>query len=156
MKNKIQTIGGSNNKFDENKLITISVFNSVHLIENYFHNFEKIFIDEAHHINKPAIYYENEEDYLEDSKNNIMDSESINTEDILYDDESINTEDIDYTDEYFSDNESENISDDVEDELVNVKNYTKIIKSLEKYNNNVYLSATIDSTDNFEYYNHDR
>ena len=51
--------------------------------------FEKIFVDEAHHIECPSIYYENEEDYLEDSKNNIMDSESINTEDILYDDESI-------------------------------------------------------------------
>jgi len=155
LKNKIQTIGDSNNKFDENNLITISVFNSIHLIENYCKNFEKIFIDEAHHINKPAIYYENDEDYLEDSKNNIIDSESINTKNILDDDESINTEDVDYTEEYFSDDESENISDDVEDELVNVKNYTKIIKSLEKYNNNVYLSATIDKTDNFEYYSQD-
>ena len=61
IKNKIQLIGNSNNTFDENKLITICVFNSVHLIENQCMNFEKIFIDEAQHINKPTIYYENEE-----------------------------------------------------------------------------------------------
>ena len=60
--------------------------------------------------------------------------------------------------EYFSDNDStntENIIDDSEDELINIKNYTKIIKSLVQYNNNVYLSATIDKTENFEYYNKD-
>ena len=65
-------------------------------------------------------------------------------------------------DEYFSDNEyddenqsinSENITDDIEDELVNIKNYTKIIRSLVKYNNNEYLSATIDKCENFTYYN---
>ena len=55
---------------------------------------------------------------------------------------------------YYSDDESIN-EDDINDELVNVKNYTKIIKSLVKYNNNVYLSATIDSIDNFEYYSKD-
>jgi hypothetical protein len=38
MKTKIQLIGDSNNTFDENKLITICVFNSVHLIENYCMN----------------------------------------------------------------------------------------------------------------------
>ena len=115
LENKIQLIGDGSNIFDENKLITICVFNSVHLIENQCINFKKIFIDEAHHINKPEIYYENEED--------------------------------DELEEYFS--------DDSEDELINVKNYTKIIKSLVKYNNNVYLSATIDSIDNFEYYSKD-
>ena len=55
----------------------------------------------------------------------------------------------DIEDEYYSDNESINSNDDSEDELVNVKNYTKIIKSFVKYNNNVYLSATIDLIDNF-------
>jgi len=65
MKNKIQLIGNSNNTFNENKLITICVFNSIHLIENYSSNFEKIYIDEAHHINKPAIYcdYNDEKEY---------------------------------------------------------------------------------------------
>ena len=134
IKNKIQLIGNSNNTFDENKLITICVFNSVHLIENQCMNFEKIFIDEAHHINKPAIYYENEE-YDND-----------------YDDESI---DIDNDEDINNDDDSIDTKDDCEDELVNVKRYTEIIKNLVEYNNNVYLSATIDKTDNFEYYSKD-
>ena len=44
-KSKIQLIGDSNNTFDENKLITICVFNSVHLIENHGSTFKKIFIE---------------------------------------------------------------------------------------------------------------
>ena len=131
MKNKIQLIGDGNNIFDETKLITICCFNSVHLIENNCSIFEKIFIDESHHINKPVIYC-NEDEF-----------EELNNNDINSDSES------DYDD---SDSESK---DDSEDELVNVKNYTKIIKSLVKYNNNVYLSATIDKDDDFEYYTKD-
>ena len=139
LKNKIQLIGDGNVIFDENKLITICVFNSIHLIEKQCMNFEKIFIDEAHHINKPIIYYENDED-----------NDNINIDNLNND---INDEYI-MEDEYYSDNESIN-SNDTEDELVNVKNYTKIIKNLVKYNNNVYLSATIDKIDNFEYYSQD-
>ena len=141
MKSKIQLIGDSNNTFDEKKLITICVFNSVHLVENYCMNFEKIYIDESHHINKPAIYYESEEDNIIENENNNIDEE-------------IN----DNSFEYFSDNDSiynDDISDDNENELVNVKNYTKIIKSLDQYKNNVYLSATIDKINNFEYYSQD-
>ena len=37
----------------------------------------------------------------------------------------------------------------------NSENYTKIISGLKKYNNNVYLSATIDKADGFEYYTKD-
>ena len=150
MKSKIQLIGDSNNHFDEKKLITICVFNSVNLIEDFCSTFEKIFIDEAHHINKPAIYYENEEyDFDEDF---IKEDEYEEYEDEEYEDETCDSL------EYFSDDDSidtKDSSDDTEDELVNVKNYTKIIKSLDKYENNVYLSATIDSCDNFEYYSQD-
>jgi len=124
MKNKIQVIGDGTNTFDENKLITVCVFNSVHLIESHFMNFEKIFIDEAHHISKPAIYYEKD------------DNES---SDYLSDDET-------------ADND---ITDDSQDELKNTKNYIRIIKSLVRYNNNVYLSATIDPIDGFEYFSRD-
>lgn len=146
IKNKIQLIGDGNDIFDENKLITICVFNSVHLIEKYCMNFEKIFIDEAHHINKPAIYYENDDENI---GNNEELEEYFSDEDIIDED--------DFEDENYSDNESINsdLDDDIEDELINVKNYTKIIKSLVKYNNNVYLSATIDSIDNFEFYSKD-
>jgi len=145
IKNKIQLIGDGNNTFNENKLITICVFNSVHLIENCCINFEKIFIDEAHHIYKPAIYYENDED---DNINIINENCNYELEDHLseFDD--------DITNEYYSDTEdTEDILDDTEYELIN--NYTKIIKSLVKYNNNVYLSATIDKNDDFEYYSQD-
>lgn len=155
MKNNIQLIGDSNNTFDENKLITICVFNSVHLIENYCMNFEKIFIDEAHHINKPAIYYENEDDEYTNNNNITVDNDSMDTEDII---QELNGNSNNDSEEYYSDDESiitEETKDDIEDELVNVKNYTKIINSLVQYSNNVYLSATIDSTDNFEHYSKD-
>jgi superfamily II DNA or RNA helicase len=152
MKTKIQLIGDGNDIFDENKLITICVFNSVHLIENQCMNFEKIFIDEAHHINKPAIYNE----YEDDEGENIGNINKDNNEEL---EEYFSDEDIedDFEDEYNSDNDSINsdLDDDIEDELINVKNYTKIIKNLVKYNNNVYLSATIYSIDNFEYYSKD-
>jgi superfamily II DNA or RNA helicase len=45
--------------------------------------------------------------------------------------------------------------DDTEDEIKNTTGYNKIIKSLIKYNNNVYLSATIDEHQDFEYYKKD-
>ena len=88
---KIQRYGdNSKRKFDEKKEITLCVYNSVSLIgeENYT-KFDKIFIDEAHHIKKPKIYEEIEE--LDKNK------------------------------------------------------YIEKISSLSKYNNNVLLSATIDS-----------
>jgi len=131
LRSKIQLIGNNNDKFNENKLITICVFNSVHLIENYCSSFEKIYIDEAHHINKPLIYCN--DDYSED--------DNIKIEDNDLEEDDLEEDDLE--------------EDDLEDELVNVKNYTKIIKSLTKYNNNVYLSATIDKIDEFEYYSKD-
>jgi mevalonate pyrophosphate decarboxylase len=115
-KNQIQTIGDNHNKYDQNKNITICVYNSVSLIEKDCNTFDKIFIDEAHHINVPEIY-ENEDD-----------------------------------DEYYSDDETESSKDDTEDEIKNTTGFNKIIKSLSKHNNNVYLSATIDIINDFTYY----
>ncbi|NCA22839.1 MAG: DEAD/DEAH box helicase, partial [Crocinitomicaceae bacterium] len=137
LKSKIQLIGDGNCEFNDKKLITICVFNSVHIVEEHFAGFEKIFVDEAHHIEKPAIYYENEDD----------------CDEVLEDDDDCNSngkefdEDCDDLDEDCDDE-----SDDKEDELKNVKKYTEIIKSATQYNNNVYLSATIDRVENFEYY----
>jgi len=145
LKSKIQLIGNNNDKFNENKLITICVFNSVHLIENYCSNFEKIYVDEAHHINKPLIYCD--DDYSEDNNSKDYNSEDDDLEEDNSEDN--NSED----DIKTEDDDSE--EDDSEDELINVKNYTKIIKGLTKYNNNVYLSATIDKIDDFEYYSKD-
>jgi len=107
LKSKIQLISGINNKFNVSKDIAICVFNSVNAIKD-FSAFEKIYIDEAHHINTPIIYCCDTEDEDED-----------------------------------------------DEELQDTTTYIQIIKTLTKYNNNVYLSATIDKVTGFEYYNKD-
>ena len=171
LKSKLQLIGDANNEFKENKLITICVFNSVSIIENYANTFEKIYIDEAHHINKPYIYCydddEKEEEYIININDKKEEDEVINTNDNNIndytdeedDDGVINTDDNninEYTDDEYTDDEYiEDEQDDIEDELKDVKTYTQIIKSFVQYNNNVYLSATIDKIDNFEYYSKD-
>ena len=140
-KNKIQTIGDSRNYYDETKDITICVYNSVSIIENYCDSFDKIFIDEAHHINIPEIYK------IDD---NIDDIDETNEESDGSDYET------DYDTDYDTDEETESIlKDDTEDEIKNTTGYNKIIKSLSKYNNNVYLSATIDEHQDFKYYKKD-
>jgi hypothetical protein len=55
LKNKIQLIGDSNIIFDEEKNITICVYNSINLI-NDFTYFTKTFVDEAHHLDN-LIYF---------------------------------------------------------------------------------------------------
>ncbi len=99
-KNDIQFIGDNYKTFNDEKLITICVFNSINIITKY-NQFSKIFIDEAHHIYKPNIYK----------------------------DESI-----------FKDK---------------IESYVNVIQSLSKYNNNVYLSATIDKIETFKFYKKD-
>jgi superfamily II DNA/RNA helicase len=177
LKSKIQLIGDANNEFKDNKLITICVFNSVKVIEEYADKFEKIYIDEAHHINKPEIYYSDDDlnedkavinNEKNDEKNNESDSDISDDEfnSDISDDESNSDVSDDEVNSDISDDEvnsdisddeyeAEELIDDPEDELKNVNTYTQIIKSLVKHNNNVYLSATIDKTDNFEYYSKD-
>jgi len=133
-KNNIQTIGDDNNEYDKKKTITICVYNSIHLIEKYCDTFDKIFIDEAHHINNPEIY----EDDRNNNDNNSEDDNESNIQDDSEDDEKDSI-----------------IQDDSEDEIKNTSGYNKIIKELNKYKNNVYLSATIDKIDGFAYYNKD-
>ena len=141
LKTKIQLIGDTHNEFNENKNITICVFNSVSIVESHCNTFEKIYIDEAHHINKPEIYWDDDIEQIIDEKYDECDE---------YTEENSDDEGDEYTEE-----KSEDEQDDTEDELKNVKSYTQIIKSLVKYNNNVYLSATIDKVDGFEYYSKD-
>ena len=120
--NDILIIGDGNNNFDENKNIVICVYNSVNIIEPYIKKFNRIFIDEAHHIKNPHLYQEEE----------IDENDSI----------------------ILSDSEDEEESVNNEDELKKV-NYLNIIKSFSKYNNNIYLSATIDKSKDFIYYTKD-
>ena len=109
LEKEIQLIGNGNNIFDEKILITICVYNSVYIIKDYCSKFEKIYIDEAHHINVVKNYYCNEE-----------------------------------FEELFEEESEEKF-----------ETYIDIIKSFIEYNNNVYLSATIDKIDNFLYYGKD-
>jgi len=130
-KKDIQLIGDNNTVFDINTRITISVFNSIGLIMNYMEQFEKIYIDEAHHIVKPEIYK------LDDSEDeNDMEEES------------------DLEEDDFEEISEESLKDDSDDELKS-STYIQLISSLTKYKNNVYLSATIDEIKGFSYYKKD-
>lgn len=132
LKNTIQCIGDSNNDYDESKNICICVYNSVWLLEPYFKSYNKIYIDEAHHIDKPMIYYNDDND--------------IANNDYCSDNE----------DEFQEDSNNEEVLvDDTEDEIKETSGYHNIIKSLSQYNNNVYLSATIDKIKDFIYYKQD-
>jgi superfamily II DNA or RNA helicase len=132
LKNTIQCIGDSNNDYDESKNICICVYNSVWLLEPYFKSYYKIYIDEAHHIDKPMIYYNDDND--------------IANNDYCSDNE----------DEFQEDSNNEEVLvDDTEDEIKETSGYHNIIKSLSQYNNNVYLSATIDKIKDFIYYKQD-
>ena len=64
---QIQCIGDNNKKFDINKAITICVYNSIYLIEDV-NIFDKIYIDEAHHIYYPDIYKEFDDEYISDTE----------------------------------------------------------------------------------------
>ena len=132
----VQCIGDGNDVYNEKKNICICVYNSISVIKNYMDGFEKIFIDEAHHIKKPEIYKQEEDDEEQDLEKPARKCDE-NTENIEKNDDAKEEEDID--------------DDSSKDNL----NYISEIASLSKYNNNVYLSATIDKQDGFEYYSKD-
>lgn len=64
---EIQLIGDGNIIFNNNKKITICVYNSIALIKDKIKLFNKIYIDEAHHIYTPEIYKSDEEIYNENN-----------------------------------------------------------------------------------------
>ena len=125
-KHKIQYIGDNHTDYKDDKLITICVYNSISLLDEHMDKFEKIYVDEAHHIDMPEIYTLDNDEYIEE-----------NTEDDI-------EEDV----------ESEVIEEIVEDTEI-TSSYIKLIKSFSKYKKNVYLSATIDEIDGFLYYKKD-
>jgi superfamily II DNA or RNA helicase len=118
---QIQYIGDNNKKFDIDKLITICVYNSIDLIKDV-NIFDKIYIDEAHHIYYPDIYKEFDDEYISDTESTDYDSES-------------------------ESNETESKAS-LEFNL----SYIDKIKSMHKLNKIVYLSATIDPLENDIYY----
>ncbi len=164
MKSKIQMIGDSNNEFKSEKDITICVYNSVDIVKDHIELFNKIFVDEAHHIRKPEIY-KDEDDYscsssdLDSEYEDDFDENVSYTDDEYFDDEEeLNEEDIE--DDFDDDveprteqkDEVKEEFDDPENENCDNKTFTKIIKEFSKLNNNVYLSATIDEHPGFDFY----
>jgi superfamily II DNA or RNA helicase len=144
----IQIIGDCNTEFNKDKLITICVYNSIDKIDN-FAQFEKIFIDEAHHIIKPEIYY-NEEDTNSEYNSDLNSEYSEYDLDSEYSaDDNLSDDDLD------EDDEKEECNLDEIKEISKEENYLSKIRKLKKYNNNVFLSATIDQIDEYLYYSKD-
>jgi superfamily II DNA or RNA helicase/antitoxin component HigA of HigAB toxin-antitoxin module len=150
LKNKIQLIGDSKNVFDETKDITICCYNSVKIVEEHSTLFHKIFIDEAHHIHKPEIYQNDEQDLENPARKD--DDEYFDSDEEYSDDEDI--PELEDSEDSENDNEETPVEDDNEndDEIQNESSYIDIIRNFTKLNNNVYLSATIDAQEGFTYY----
>ena len=167
MKSKIQLIGDSNNEYKSDKDITICVYNSVGIVKDHIESFDKIFVDEAHHIRKPEIY-KDEDDYSCSSSDrdsdyeDDFDEDESYTDDEYFDDGELNDEDIE--EDNFEDEDEPRTEqkeevkeefDDPENENCDNKTFTKIIKEFSKFNNNIYLSATIDEHHGFTFYKKD-
>ena len=77
---KIQLIGDSNRKykFNPNKNVVICVYNSIDYVLPHISKFYKIYIDEAHHIMRPLIYIEDDEDGIETSDDTSTIDEELN------------------------------------------------------------------------------
>ena len=157
----IQMIGGGQIQYKAKKSITICVYNSISLINN-FDKFDKIFIDEAHHILMPQIYMDSDENYYNDDisinsddSNDSNDSDDSNdsndSDDSDNSDDSNDDEEIAQTDK--SDNTDKSSKSNITDDDINENSsYIDTIRELTKFNNNVYLSATIDKIEGFDYY----
>jgi superfamily II DNA or RNA helicase len=139
LSSSVQCIGDGENVYDDKKYIYICVYNSIDIVKEYAESFEKIFIDEAHHIRTPEIYM-NEDDLEEDD---IDSGDEDNLED--EDDEEDNENDLED-----NENDLDDTREPSQDEIK--KSFITEISSLSRYNNNVYLSATIDKQEGFTYY----
>ena len=152
LKNKIQLIGDSKNVFDETKDITICCYNSVKIVEEHSSKFHKIFIDEAHHIHKPEIYQQDEQDLEQDLENDDeeIDEDNEDMPELEYSDNE------DYIDDDYDEEQDEDEvkieEEDDDNEIKDESSYIDIIRNFTKLNNNVYLSATIDAQDGFTFY----
>lgn len=194
LKRDIQTIGDGGNKYNEKKNITICVYNSISICKDYFDKYEKIFVDEAHHIATPDIYVNDDydvkdNDVLIENGSNIDEIYDINTGDdeensrneedeggegSAHDegcdesaddegDDVVEIDENDKVDEIYDSDEPVLLDDDYDHtEINNTKpkrikkdNYINVIKNLKKYNNNIYLSATIDEMKGFKIYKKD-
>ena len=60
-KEQIEFVGDSSSDYSGSKLITVCCYNSIEKLTTPFEEFEHIFIDEAHHIRVPEIYYDDDD-----------------------------------------------------------------------------------------------
>ena len=60
-KEQIEFVGDSSSEYSGSKLITVCCYNSIEKITTQFEDFERIFIDEAHNIRVPEIYYDDDD-----------------------------------------------------------------------------------------------
>ena len=155
----VQCIGDGENVYDDKKYIYICVYNSINVVKEYAKSFEKIFIDEAHHIKEPEIYLQddnNEEiESSEDvSRDELENNESGNDEDNLEDDNDNDNDDEEQDLENPARKNNDEKDEVVEDVEIS-KSFIDEISSLSRYNNVVYLSATIDIQEGITYYKKD-
>ena len=109
----LQRIGDGNNVYDKQYKITICVYNSIVKIpDDALKYMDRIYVDEAHRINKPMIYC-------------------------------------------MEDDDNEDKHDEGDTEEGDTKTYLDKIQTLIRFNNNVYLSATIDKIDGWLYFHRD-
>ena len=174
----VQCIGDGNDTYKENKNICICVYNSISVVKDYVEGFSKIFIDEAHHIKTPMIYQQDLLYFNEDRDSFLLKSPAINNRvneveaplaEALAENPVCKCEKNDISNDENNDSDEEEEQDFEEEEdceevveeteetndVDNEDTYLKEIALLAKYNNNVYLSATIDKQDGFEYYTKD-
>ena len=136
IKKNIYIVDKDHNNLEENKYqYIICVYNSFHKISHL--KFDKIFIDEAHHVRLPDIYECKEKN----------EAEEINEEEK----DEINNEEKDRKEEYNEEEIIDNEEDDrkEEDNEEDNESYIHEISLLKKtYTNIVELSATIDKDEN--------
>ena len=149
----VQCIGDGKNVYDDKKYIYICVYNSINLVKEYAESFEKIFIDEAHHIREPEIYMQDNEEIIQISED-VSRDELEKHEDQEYNDDE-EDDDLEYNLEDKEITEDKIAEDEVVDEIEISKTFINEISSLSRYNNVVYLSATIDIQEGITYYKKD-
>jgi superfamily II DNA or RNA helicase len=137
----VQCIGDGENVYDDKKYIYICVYNSINVVKEYGEIFEKIFIDEAHHIREPEIYQQIEDDY--------------SVENYSGDEEEIDSEDEEDEEDVLEDNYKTSEETRELEGLKPSQSFIDEISSLSRYNNVVYLSATIDIQEGITYYKKD-
>ncbi len=128
---------GHHHSLDEltDETIVICVYNSIVNIHTELHLFERYIVDEAHHVETPERYMDNEVEFR-DSEDEFEDENDDDKKEFEDDEDE---EEFDHEEEVEEENE-----DDIEDEKVEQKSYSSYIRALADTKKVVYISATLD------------